>query len=106
MNLFPLLTITTRSRSLLPACSRYSATTDPVLSYIASSLATIKPYQRSVTGGSDYSASSGLPDDMSQWLVEWDEIRLEHPIGKGSFGWVRPRRPLARGATGPVCWWA
>ncbi|KAL4421995.1 hypothetical protein ABPG77_011018, partial [Micractinium sp. CCAP 211/92] len=67
---------------------RHSGTTDPVLSYIASSLATVRPYQRSVTSGSDFSAVSALPQDMSQWLVEWDEIRLEHPIGKGSFGWV------------------
>lgn len=55
-----------------------------MLSYIAATLPGSRPYKRSASARSD---GSSLPEDISQWLVEWDEICLERCCGRGSFGW-------------------
>lgn len=87
------------------ACSLHSADTDPLLSYIASSLASIQQHHVASTAGAtantsrtsresqdpSHPAGGGsrhLPDEMQQWEVTWDDIKLLHPIGRGSFGWV------------------
>lgn len=40
------------------------------------------PERRS--GGSN----TPLPAGMDHWVVPWESIQLERPIGRGSFGWV------------------
>ncbi|KAL4419177.1 hypothetical protein ABPG77_004900 [Micractinium sp. CCAP 211/92] len=55
---------------------------DPLLSVIASSLASRRAGQ-----GQGSADRGGLPAHMAEWLVLWDQITLDRPIGKGSFGW-------------------
>ena len=64
-----------------------------MLTFISSRLDTLR--NRNVASLSP-SASSGvasvvsgpLPVDMQQWEVQWEQIQLERPIGRGSFGKV------------------
>jgi hypothetical protein len=32
---------------------------------------------------------SPLHADVQQWAVQWNDIQIDRPIGRGSFGWVR-----------------
>ncbi|KAL4444223.1 hypothetical protein ABPG75_011960 [Micractinium tetrahymenae] len=79
------------------ASSPYSKSNDLLLSYITTKLATMPQPQPpralsagSAGGGGGGSSSNGraLPEDMQRWVVRWDELQLEAPIGQGSFGWV------------------
>lgn len=82
-----------------PRCSDHLSS-DPVLSYIASRLASGK--QRSgLTGssqsplmgaGSSGSAGSGNIPSLAEWQVDWNSIKLERQIGRGAYGRVRARR--------------
>lgn len=79
----------------LACCSLPSVSigSDPLLSVIASSLASRRAGQ-----GQGSAHEDGLPAHMAEWLVLWDQITLDRPIGKGSFGWGEyylPRLPFA-----------
>lgn len=46
-------------------------------------------------------AASAVAVEMEHWAVKWEELHLEQPCGRGSFGWVRARAdrhalPLSR----------
>lgn len=80
-----------------PCCSLASAGVgDPLLSFIASSLASRGPAQGAAGPG-------GLPAHMAEWVVPWDQITLDQPIGKGSFGWGESRGCLACWLREPPC---
>lgn len=62
-----------------------------MLTFISSRLSTI----RRNAGGLSPTSSSGLtsmsgplPAEVQQWEVQWENIVLERPIGRGSFGKV------------------
>lgn len=55
-----------------------------MLSYIASRLASTRP----VTQRSCDSGGSGSLPALAQWQVDWDDIKLERQIGRGSAGRV------------------
>ena len=68
---------------------------DPMLSYISSYLASHpRPHSSSLgsTGGSsatEHSGSVELATNMRSLLVAWEDLEIEKPIGRGSFGTVR-----------------
>lgn len=69
---------------------------DPVLSYIASRLASVKPTSRAsgssqvpLTGaGSVGSGGSGNIPGLAEWQVDWSDIKVERQIGRGAYGRV------------------
>ncbi|KAI3436086.1 hypothetical protein D9Q98_002144 [Chlorella vulgaris] len=106
------------TRSNASASALHSRSTDPLLSYIASFMASRPTQPGSNTGvlpspavatrnwpaddapprgldsgGSAATAlsatsSSALHADVQQWAVQWTDLQIDHPIGRGSFGWV------------------
>ncbi|KAI3432561.1 hypothetical protein D9Q98_004110 [Chlorella vulgaris] len=107
-----------RSATRSDASALHSRSTDPLLSYIASYMAS-RPAQPSSnsgglpspavatrnwpaddapprgldSGGSAVTAlsatsSSALRADVQQWAVQWSDLQIDRPIGRGSFGWV------------------
>lgn len=76
----PLTPARTASRGI----SVSSLDTDPVLSYISSSLASMPPERLARVRNS----SAATTEALEQWLVQWEAIKLERPIGRGSAGWV------------------
>ncbi|KAL4857927.1 Serine/threonine-protein kinase CTR1 [Chlorella vulgaris] len=91
------------------ASASLSRSTDPLLSYIASVMAS-RPVQPGSSGQLPLPASGpasatsnlsgmsavtapGTPNsplhaDVQQWAVQWNDLDIKRPIGRGSFGWV------------------
>jgi serine/threonine protein kinase len=80
-------------------CSAGTLEEDPLISRIATILST-QPYGGESLGGgggttprasrvaSSGSLSSPLAPDVGHWTVRWGEIKVQRPIGRGSFGRV------------------
>ena len=78
-----------------PCRSRLSAGSDPLLSYISSSLAS-RPRTASAASAAPSAGSSGLSaagsgaialhPEARQWELQWGDLAIERPIGAGSFG--------------------
>lgn len=70
----------------LPAGAADSMASDPLLSFIASSLAAKQrqPAPPAAAGA----GQPPLPAEMERWTVQWEGLALERPIGRGSFGVV------------------
>lgn len=56
-----------------------------MLSYITSYLASRDRQQAAILPPS---ANDQLRSETRQWAVDWEELQIERPIGRGSFGWV------------------
>lgn len=88
---------------------------DPFLSSINSQLAASRePLTGSAAGqlASKGRADPSLAAEMQLWSVRWQDIQLEQPVGRGSFGWVRrllaacaaqPRQPRMQAHPCPLC---
>ncbi|KAI7842172.1 hypothetical protein COHA_004194 [Chlorella ohadii] len=84
-----------KSTAARSRCSDHLSS-DPVLSYIASRLASGKPTS-GLTGssqspligaGSSGSAGSSNIPGLAEWQVDWNNIKLERQIGRGAYGRV------------------
>lgn len=75
-----------------PLCSCQPAGEDLLLSFISTRLGNLQqssatPHSASVLEPSG-SGPSSLSPDVQQWEVQWDDIRIERPVGRGSYGKV------------------
>lgn len=75
------------------SCSTPSQLSDPLLTYISSYVASRSslPTRLSPPGAAPGSGGSGsvgaaLHSDEQVWEVQWEELAIERPIGRGSFG--------------------
>lgn len=71
------------TQSCLALRSERSSQSDPVLSFVASSLVSTRAAASPAT-----LAGSALHPEVQRWLVQWDDIAIIRPIGRGSFGRV------------------
>lgn len=75
------------SSPLLPCfvqCRLQLMAADPLLSAISTGLAAARRAVPEAQGGSEVSAA-----ELREWMVRWEDLQLERPLGRGSFGKVR-----------------